>query len=276
MVGSPPPASRPSPCRTSGSAAASACSRRCASEGARILGLSQHLARLADGAARLDLTLDPTTVRTALADVVSGARAGTDADLVARVTLTGGPLSASANWPPRPRGDATLAVTLHVAPSLPLPAAEAVRVEGRRWPADLKSVSYLASVLATREALTRGAEVGVLHDGDELLEGSEGNLLLVRDGAIVTPPADGRILAGVTRTLVLDVARAAGIEVREEPMHMHDVSEDTALLTTSAVQRIRVLSRLDGRALAAGEPAVTQLRDGLAALARSAEELPIG
>lgn len=244
-------------------------------EGARVLGLSQHLARLVDGARRLDVTIHADDVRVALATLVRDAREGTEADLVARVTVTGGALTASANWPPRPGGGATLAITLHIAPSLPLPSARAVLVEGRRWPADLKSVSYLASVLATREALARGADVGVLHDGEELLEGAEGNLLLLRDGALLTPPADGRILPGVTRGLLLEVARDAGLEVGEAALHLRDITADATLMTSSAVQRIRVLASLDGRALAAGEPTVTRLRDALAALARGAEVLDV-
>jgi branched-subunit amino acid aminotransferase/4-amino-4-deoxychorismate lyase len=251
-------------------------------EGARILGLAEHLERLCSGAERVLPDTDPAaraslpaTITSGLSEVLGVARAGTEVDLVARVTLTGGPLVASANWPPRTASSPTVAITLHVAPSLPLPPATALRVAGRRWPADIKSTSYLASVLATREAQTRGADVAVLHDGDELLEGAEGNLLLLRDGGLVTPAADGRILAGVTRSLVLGVARAAGLEVAEGVVRIADVATADALITTSAVQRIRVLSSLDGTSLRGDEPTVALLREGLAALAAAAEPLPL-
>jgi branched-chain amino acid aminotransferase len=248
-------------------------------EDSRILGLASHLGRLQVGAARLAIGADPATlpaVLTAgLTEVLTVARHGTQADLVARVTLSGGPLAASANWPPGPARGATLAITLHVAPTLPLPPAAAVLVEGRRWPADVKSTSYLASVLATREAQERGAEVGILHDGDELLEGSEGNLLLVLDGAVLTPADDGRILPGVTRELVLDVARSAGLAVLERPVRLGDIAAAQAVITTSAVQRIRMLSSLDGAPLPSDAPTVTLLRAGLTELARSAEPLPL-
>jgi branched-subunit amino acid aminotransferase/4-amino-4-deoxychorismate lyase len=245
-------------------------------EGARILGLAEHLERLCSGAERVLPDTDPAaraslpaTITSGLSEVLGVARAGTEVDLVARVTLTGGPLVASANWPPRTASSPTVAITLHVAP------ATALRVAGRRWPADIKSTSYLASVLATREAQTRGADVAVLHDGDELLEGAEGNLLLLRDGGLVTPAADGRILAGVTRSLVLGVARAAGLEVAEGVVRIADVATADALITTSAVQRIRVLSSLDGTSLRGDEPTVALLREGLAALAAAAEPLPL-
>jgi len=251
-------------------------------EGARILGLPEHLARLTGGVARIMPDIDPTlratlpaTITRALGELLGAARSGTDADLVARVTLTGGPLAASANWPPRVASGPTVAITLHVAPTLPLPPAAAVRVSGRRWPADVKSTSYLASVLASREAHDRGADVGVLHEGDELLEGAEGNLILLRDGGLITPPADGRILAGVTRGLVLSLARSAGLSVEERSLRRADVAAADTLITTSAVQRIRVLSSLDGEQLSGDEATVTRLREGLSALAAAAEPLPL-
>jgi branched-subunit amino acid aminotransferase/4-amino-4-deoxychorismate lyase len=245
-------------------------------EDARVLALPQHLERLRDGAARLGIDVAPDALTAALTQVLTAARRGTDVDLVARITVTAGPLEATANWPPRPSTATTVAITLHVAPSLPVPPAQAVRVAGRRWPADVKSTSYLASVLATREARDRGADVGVLCDGDELLEGAEGNLLLIGDGVLCTPPADGRILAGVTRGLVLEVARAAGLQVIEGPVHLRDALRARTLLTTSAVQRIRVLSSLDGTVLPGDGPTVELLRQRLAALAGASEPLPLG
>jgi branched-subunit amino acid aminotransferase/4-amino-4-deoxychorismate lyase len=251
-------------------------------EGDSVLGLTAHLARLQVGADRIGTGLDPTTLPTiltaALGTLLAVARGGTEADLVARVTVTGGPLAASANWPPQPvggAGGATIAITLHIAPSLPLPPATAVRVAGLRWPADVKSTSYLSSVLATREAQAQGADVAVFHAGDELLEAAEGNLLLLGDGWVVTPATDGRVLAGVTRGLVLDVARAAGLQVVERSVWMSDLTTARALITTSAVQRIREITRLDDLQLPGDAPTVRLLRDGLAGLARAASPLPM-
>ena len=62
-------------------------------------------------------------------------------------------------------------------------------------------------------------------DDDALLEGSRGNLFLVRDGVLLTPPADGRLLPGVTRARVIELAGRAGIEVREEPLAFERLAE---------------------------------------------------
>ena len=73
-------------------------------------------------------------------------------------------------------------------------------------------------------------------DSDEaVLEVSRGNVFLVRDGALITPPADGRMLPGVARQRIFDVATSAGIELREEPVSL----EDPRRRRRSAGQRVR-------------------------------------
>ena len=63
----------------------------------------------------------------------------------------------------------------------------------------------------------RGEPVPLLFDrGDEVLEAGRGNVFVASGGALRTPPADGRILPGIARAAAIEVARAEGVEVREE------------------------------------------------------------
>jgi len=211
--------------------------------GTALLAADRHLERLAAGAARLGIAVDTDRVARALATTLSAPRS--IEEVAARITLTAGPV-ASDRWPTTPAGPATLLITLHPAPTLPLPAVSAVTVTARRWPADVKSTSYLASVLAQREAAASGADVAVLVDGDELLETAEGNLVALIDGTLVTPPDDGRLLAGVTRALVLEEGVRLGLASREAPLRRADVARADVLLVTSAVSGIRTVRTLDG------------------------------
>ena len=229
--------------------------------------VEQHLARLADGAGRLGIPIDVEHVRGALTATLTAPRAVDD--VVARVTLTAGPVAAD-RWPAEPLGRATLIVTLHPAPPLPAASASAVRVTARRWPADVKTTSYVASVLAGREAQAAGADVAVLVDGDELLETSDGNLLVVVDGTLRTPAADGRLLPGVTRGLVLAAASDLGVPVVEGPLRAADVHAAEVALVTSTVRGVRTLHRLDDRPIAGSDvdgatphPLVPRLRDAI-------------
>jgi para-aminobenzoate synthetase/4-amino-4-deoxychorismate lyase len=56
----------------------------------------------------------------------------------------------------------------------------------------------------------------VLDEDGSVLEVSRGNVFLVRDGSLVTPLTDGRLLPGVARRRVMEAAAAAGIRIHEE------------------------------------------------------------
>jgi len=222
--------------------------------GRSTLAVERHLARLEQGARRLGIATDVDHVRSALSATLAAPR--DVAEVAVRITLTAGPVAGPVaaatglemgvpGWPPAPVGRPTLVITLHPAPLLPLPPARAVTTSARRWPADVKTTSYVASVLATQEARAAGADVAVLVDGDELLETAEGNLFMLLDGRLVTPPADGRILAGVTRELALEAAETIGVRTRVAPLRRHDVARAEALFVTSSVAGVRTIVRLD-------------------------------
>jgi branched-chain amino acid aminotransferase len=212
--------------------------------GSRTLAAERHTARLIRGAARLGIPFDRERVDAALQLVLTARRSVEQ--VVVRITLTAGPLDASSDWPPVPAGRPTLVITLHPAPSLPLPPASAATTVARRWPADVKSTSYVASLLANAEARASGADLAVLVDGGELLETAEGNLFALIDGTLVTPPADGRLLPGITRELVLEVATDLGIPTRTAALRMTDLDRIAALAASSSVAGLRTILSVDG------------------------------
>lgn len=90
--------------------------------------------------------------------------------------------------------------------------------------------------------LLAGAEADVapgvpllLDDDGTVLEASRGNVFSVRDGVLVTPPADGRILPGVTRRRVLELAAGLGIPAREDAVRLDAAAE---VFVTGAVRGI--------------------------------------
>ena len=235
--------------------------------GTATLASERHLERLADGAQRLGIVVDGEHSRDALHQTLAAPR--NVHEVAVRITVTAGPVSED-GWPPAPVGRPTLIVTLHPAPPLPLPPVAAVRVPARRWPADLKSTSYLASVLAQRDAVAHGGDVAILHDGDELLETAEGNLFALRGGELRTPPADGRLLPGVTRALVLEAAARLGVRTEVSPLLRADAQAADALLITSAVSGIRTVRMLDGEPVGQGREG-HMARSLVAALRRELE-----
>ena len=84
-----------------------------------------------------------------------------------------------------------------------------------------------------------GEAVPLILDADgTLLETSRGSLFLVRDGVVSTPRVDGRLLPGVTRARVIELASAAGIEVLEEELPLDRLLEADEVFMTGAVRGV--------------------------------------
>jgi para-aminobenzoate synthetase/4-amino-4-deoxychorismate lyase len=128
-------------------------------------------------------------------------------------------------------------------------------IGAHKW-ADRRLLAAAESDLAPR--------VPLLRDGDgTVLEASRGNVFAVLQGVLVTPPADGRILPGVTRRRVLELATGLGLPVREEVLPFERLGEATELFLTGAVRGIEPVSACDD-VFAGAEPQITsQLTDAL-------------
>jgi para-aminobenzoate synthetase / 4-amino-4-deoxychorismate lyase len=84
-----------------------------------------------------------------------------------------------------------------------------------------------------------GEAVPLVVDADEaVLEVSRGNVFVVREGSLATPPADGRLLPGIARGRIADVAAAAGIELREETVSRADLAEAEEVFLSGSVRGV--------------------------------------
>jgi para-aminobenzoate synthetase / 4-amino-4-deoxychorismate lyase len=103
----------------------------------------------------------------------------------------------------------------------------------------------------------------LIADGPDLLEAGWANLFAVEDRTVRTPPTDGRILPGITREAVLELATGLGLETREEPLHREDLHEAAEVFLTNSIRGIEPALSLDGAPLAGGGPLSRRLGDGL-------------
>ncbi len=136
----------------------------------------------------------------------------------------------------------------------------------------VKSLNYLAHILAKIEGIQAGADDVIMLDGSgTVAEGSGQNIFVVKQGRIRTPPPSAGILKGVTRDTVIDLARRAGYDMQESMLNRYDIyTADEAFLTGTATEIVGI-RQLDGRLIGAGRPGpVTRdLRTRFQALARS-------
>ena len=117
---------------------------------------------------------------------------------------------------------------------------------------------------ASRYRGTIRARTPLLVDSDgTVLEGAWGNLWLLDGDTLITPPADGRILPGVTRALLLELAPALGYHAREQPIALDRARRAPVSFMTSAI-RLAVPATLSGGAASPSAP-VDRIRTALAA-----------
>ena len=119
----------------------------------------------------------------------------------------------------------------------------------------VKSLNYLNNIMAKIEAEQAGAGEGLMLNEQGLVAECTGdNIFIVNDGRIVTPPITAGALAGVTRSVVFELARDAGIDIREKDMTRYDIyTADECFLTGTAAEIIPVVE-LDARKIRDGKP----------------------
>jgi len=119
----------------------------------------------------------------------------------------------------------------------------------------VKSLNYLNNILAKIEAIRGGClEALMLNHKGEVAECTGDNVFVVKNGQIRTPPIDAGILEGVTRNAVMELATAAGMDVREMVLTRHDIfTADEFFLTGTAAEIIPVV-KCDGRPIGNGKP----------------------
>jgi branched-subunit amino acid aminotransferase/4-amino-4-deoxychorismate lyase len=116
---------------------------------------------------------------------------------------------------------------------------------GRTRP-ELKTVSYVPSVLGLREAARRDADEALFtNDEGEILEGTTSNVFALAGDTLITPPVSAGLLPGVMRRWVVENAERAGLEVRERTLTRDDLLAGSFLTgSLTRIARIRFLDEI--------------------------------
>ena len=119
----------------------------------------------------------------------------------------------------------------------------------------VKSLNYLNNILAKIEGIQAGCiEVLMLNHLGYVCECSGDNIFAVKGRRITTPPPSAGILQGITRDVVMELARKARYEIVESDLTRYDLyTADEVFLTGSAAEIIGVV-KIDGRAIGSGRP----------------------
>lgn len=119
----------------------------------------------------------------------------------------------------------------------------------------VKSLNYLSNVMAKIEAMAGGAEEGVmLNVAGYVAECTGDNIFIAKDGKIFTPPVSAGGLNGITRKIVIDLARGSGYELTEMEMSRYDLYTSDELFLTGTAAEVVPVVKYDERVIGDGTP----------------------
>jgi D-alanine transaminase len=220
--------------------------------------LERHLDRLERSLAALDIA--PPMPRRAVTSVLDETlRRNRLADALLYLQITRGVAPRNHLFPKRARP------SLVVTARRPVFPGEREREQGvgvitepdLRWGrCDIKSICLLPNVLARQSAAAAGCrEAWLIDQAGMVTEGSASNAYIVDvAGRLITHPLSERILGGVTRSVILELARRDGIEVVERPFALDEAhaAREAALSSTSSW--LLPVTAIDGRPISNGMP----------------------
>src|SRR5689334_14656273 len=188
----------------------------------KVFRLEEHLARLWNSAKAilLEIPISREEMARAVNDTLKANNLG-DAYIRLVVTRGAGSLGLDPNRTSNPQ---VIIITDHIAvypeelyrAGLEIITASTMRNHPAALNPRIKSLNYLNNILAKIESMQAGClEALMLNHKGEVAECTADNIFLVRKGVLLTPPVDAGALEGITRDAVIELARAAGYEVRE-------------------------------------------------------------
>jgi branched-chain amino acid aminotransferase len=212
--------------------------------GGRPFALEDHYARLARSCAGLRLEPDFDALR---AEVDALLAAAGPVEAVLRIVVT--------------RGGRRIALIEPVPRRPPVARVGTVRYAPVRVLDGLKTLSYGANMLASRLAKEQGYDDALLvTPHGRVLEGPTWSLFWVRDGELLTPPLEDRILASITRARIIAESGAV-----EEPCTLEDLGAAQEAFIASTVREVLPIASIDDLELpAAPGPVTLQAQEALA------------
>ncbi|GBF35069.1 D-alanine aminotransferase [Desulfocucumis palustris] len=219
--------------------------------------LEDHLKRLEASAAavEIDLPWDRRQLAGIARDVLCGSGIG-EAMVYMQVTRGIAPRNHLFDPDIKPGLLVTVRNVPEMSPSIYSQGVKVITQQEFRWQmCNVKSISLQGAVLAKHRARKAGAAeaVFVLPDGT-VTECGASNIFIVKNGVLMTHPADNRILAGITRQYVLELAESMGLPARVEPFKLTDLLAADEVFFTGSVVEIAPVVTVDGKQVSDGRP----------------------
>lgn len=229
--------------------------------------LAAHLDRLRRSAERVGIPFERARVNIH-DEVIRTLRAGGEEDAAVRIILSRG--VGPVNYETSEVGAPTCVIHVrpfphpshhHRSEGIDVAIVAVVRNSVQALDPAIKSSNLLNNFMAWTEARKLRADEPILLNGSgQITEGASSNVFIVKERRLLTPPLEAGILRGITRDLVLDLARSAGIETAEQSLRPDDLRAADELFITSTLKGILPVKRCDGWPIKEGRPGSLTVR----------------
>ncbi len=223
--------------------------------------LDAHLARLERSAKAIELSL-PWSVQQWATHVRDGITRSGYAESKVYLQLTRGAAPRDHVFPAAAKPTAVLTVRemKPLDPNLQASGVSVMTMDDWRWGrCDIKSVNLLPNIMARQKAKQAGAFEAVFIRNGQVTEGAVSNAMMVKAGRVFTAPEGEQILSGVTRTIVLELARKEGLPVEERFVTLDELLRADEIFLTGTTVEVLPVIRVDGKPIGSGKPGpVTQ------------------
>ncbi len=222
-----------------------------------IFRLSAHLERVTSSAVQLGIPLNSSELEKACYDTLKANKLG---DARIRLTISIGEGEAIPAPPKCPSPTVLMTATNYTPPSAKeyqrgyRAIVASIRQNSQSPLSRLKTANYLINILARREAKEKGAdEALLLNERGFLCEGSTSNIFLVSEGKLITPSEDSGCLPGITRQVVIELAKARGIKLGERKVRLEELLSADEAFFTSSLFELMPLTEVNGKHIRGGK-----------------------
>lgn len=139
--------------------------------------------------------------------------------------------------------------------------AKAVLLQDDRWAhPHIKTLNLLPNIITKEKAEAKGAIEAILYNyHNHITEAASSNVFIVEGETVITPPADGRILGGISRMIVLRLMKNNNIQHREDYITVEQLKNADEVFITNTGSEVLAITDLEGQRIGKGVPGpVTQ------------------
>lgn len=226
----------------------------------KMIGIDAHLQRLATSLQAISLNVDYSNQAWKGIFEQLLAKNG-NGDLGLYLQVTRGSYESRQHGFPEQANPTIFAFCFPIAPDAPVdkntiqPLALSSVLDQRWQYCHIKSTSLLGNVLHYQAGREQGSDESLMYDSDGFVtEASSCNVFAVKDDVIITPPLSNRLLAGITRKILLEALQMEpAVQLEERPLSLEEVRAADEIWLTSSVREVAPVVTLDGQPIGDGK-----------------------